>query len=398
MRIRYVVLLVIAAVVASTNATLLPKDLTPDLSVLGVHGGASTSRFLRIRSATKDDEERAFGIKSIPGVNKVSNFLNNKKLAKYLKTDKEVDDVFVKLKLNSPNKNVFENPKFLKWSQYVDDFNQKNLGKEPKSMLPTLLRHYDGVQLSTMLEAATKVGNTYVVAKRLQGEQMKLWKREGVTADYLFSFYKLDVLDDGVKNFLAKPGVNIFIRYADEFNPGVQTTLFEKLRKTYSDSVLSQLLIAGMKDPNTKTLATELQAKQVNRWLDQLQPPENVFKLLALDKGAENLLSNPQLYTWVNYAERYKANNEFTTKLTLFEAMKTHYSDDALVTMLRSASRAKSNRDTGYVRYVENALLDKWANDKKPVGEVLTALGATHAKKNEVNAAYSKKVLALDGN
>ncbi|OWZ07306.1 Avirulence (Avh) protein [Phytophthora megakarya] len=375
MWIHYAVLLGVVVVVASTNATLLTKDLTSDHSVLVVHGGASTGRFLRIQSTTGDDEERVFGIKSIPGVNKVSNFLNNKKLAKYLKTDKEVDDVFVKLKLNSPNKNVFENPKFLKWSQYVDDFNQKNLGQEPKSMLPTLLRHYDGVQLSTMLEAATKVDSTYGVAKRLQGEQMKLWRREGVTADYLFSFYKLDVLDDGVKNLLAKPGVNIFIRYADEFNPGVQTTLFEKLRKTYSDTVLSQLLIAGMKDPNTKTLATELQAKQ----------------------GAENLLVSPQLYTWVKYAERYKANNEFTAKRTLFDALRSHYSDDALVTMLRSASRVKAKRDTLYVRYVENALLDDWAKAKKPASEVLTALGVTHAKKNEVMAAYSEKVLALDG-
>ncbi|OWY97040.1 Avirulence (Avh) protein, partial [Phytophthora megakarya] len=98
-----------------------------------------------------------------------------------------------------------------------------------------------------------------------------------------------------------------------------------------------------------------------------------VFKLLALDKGAENLLSNPQLYTWVNYAERYKANNEFTAKRTLFDVLRTHYSDDALVTMLRSASRVKAKRDTLYVRYVENALLDDWAKAKKPASEVLTA-------------------------
>ncbi|OWY94707.1 Avirulence (Avh) protein [Phytophthora megakarya] len=225
MRIHYTVLLGVAAVVASTNATLT-KDVTSDHSVLG---DASTSRFLPIHSATEDNEEKAFAVKSIPGVSKISNFLTRKKLANYLKTDKDVDDDFVKLKLNAPNKNVFENPKFLRWSQYVDNLNRKNVNKEPKSMIPTLLRYYNGVQLSTMLEAATKGDSTHVFAKKLQGEQMELWKREGVTADQLFSLYKLDILDDGVKNLLVKPGVDVIIRYANEFNAGEKMTLFEKL-------------------------------------------------------------------------------------------------------------------------------------------------------------------------
>ncbi|OWZ00422.1 Avirulence (Avh) protein [Phytophthora megakarya] len=409
MRIHYTVLLGVAAVVASTNATLT-KDVTSDHSVLG---DASTSRFLRIHSATEDDEEKAFGVKSIPGVSKISNFLTSKKLAKYLKTDKDVDDVFVKLKLNAPNKNVFENPKFLRWSQYVDSLNRKNVNKEPKSMIPTLLRYYDGVQLSTMLEAATKVDSTHVVAKKLQGEQMDVtkgcqqtlrqsiscstdihWKREGVTADQLFSLYKLDILGDGVKNLLAKPGVNVFIRYADEFNSGERMTLFEKLQKIYSDTVLSQLLSAGMKDPKTKTLATELQTQQMNYWLDLRQPPENVFKFLALDKGAEHLLSNAQFYTWVHYLNHYNANNEITTELTLFGALKTHYSDDGIVAMLRTAN-PHSVRETVVKNYLENALLDKWAKAKKPVGDVVAALGDTRAYKNAVLWDYSNKIKAM---
>ncbi|OWY90871.1 Avirulence (Avh) protein [Phytophthora megakarya] len=187
-----------------------------------------------------------------------------------------------------------------------------------------------------MLEAAKKVESTHDVATRLQNEQMKLWKNGGLTTDQLFTAYKLNVFDDELKNLLANPGVNVWIKYADEFNPGEKTTLFDTLRKSYPDDiVLSKVLTAGMKDAKTEMLATELQAKQVNRWLDDLQPPENVFTLLSLDKGGADLLANPQLRTWVQYAERYKENNPFTTKLTLFAALKAHYRDRVLVKMIR---------------------------------------------------------------
>ncbi|OWZ12381.1 Avirulence (Avh) protein [Phytophthora megakarya] len=392
------ILLSIAIVTASTNASLLVEDSlnVPSLPALRVQTGASTNRFLRIHDELEDGEERGFSIKSIPGVEQASNYLSNKRLADYLKNDKDVDDVFIKLKLNSPNKNVFENPAFLKWTQYVDDLNQKNLNKKPKLMIQTLSKYYDDIQLSSMLEAAKKVDSTRAVATKLQAEQMKIWKSGGVTPYQLFNAFNLNLFDDGVTNLFASPGMRTWIKYADEVKPGT-TTVLDTLRAAYrDDTVLSKVLTAGMKDPSTEKLATELQAMQVNRWLDNLQPPDNVFKLLSLDKGAEGLLSNPQLRTWVNYAESYKGNNEYTTKVTLTGALRKHYNDEELVTMIRSAADATSRRELMYAENIQNALLDKWAQAGKPVYEVLRALGVTRAQTNDVMATYSKKVLALE--
>ncbi|OWZ10730.1 Avirulence (Avh) protein [Phytophthora megakarya] len=267
---------------------------------------------------------------------------------------------------------------------------------EPQSMFRTLIRHYGDIQLSSMLEAATKVESTRDVATKLQGEQMKLWERRGVTSKQLFKTLKLNIFDDGVTNLLASPSMNTWIKYADKVDPGPRTTLFDKLRNAYSDdTMLSKLLTTGMKDPNTEKLANELQAKQVNRWLDDLQPPENVFKFFSLDKGADGLLANPQLRTWVTYSDRYKANNEFTTKLSLTEVLTKHYKDKDLVIMIRSA---KSKREFEYGQSIQDALLDKWAKARKPVGEVLEALGVTRtqAQSNGVMEAYNKKFLALN--
>ncbi|OWZ21060.1 Avirulence (Avh) protein [Phytophthora megakarya] len=388
MWVHYVVLLGVAAVTTSTNG-LLAKDSTSDVpvhSVLGVQSGASTNRFLRIQDGTAaKEEERMFNMGTY--------FANNKNLANYLKNNKDVDDVFVKLKLNVPSKNIFEDPKFLKWSQYVEDFNQKNSNKEPKSMLPTLLKHYKDFQLSTMLEAATRVDNTRDMAMKLQSDQMKLWKSRGYTPDDVFHGCKLDILDGGL-NLLANPRLAIWMKYT-EFNPRT-TTLFDTLHKTYPDQWLSQILVAGMNNAKTYKLAKELQTQQVNRWLNDRELPTNVFKFLSLNQGPENLLANPQLYTFVKYAERFKANHVDTTKVTLFDALRTHYTDDALVTMLNSALHPTSIREDLYAKYVQDALLSKWAEapQPKPISKVLNDLGKTPAKINELELAYIDKLLA----
>eukprot|EP00644_Phytophthora_capsici_P000583 jgi/Phyca11/21373/fgenesh1_pg.PHYCAscaffold_93_\ len=152
------------------------------------------------------DEERAFGLNLLPGSKKISSFMTDKKLSKYLKSNQEFDDVFIKLKLDKAGDKLFENPKFLAWAQYVDDFNQKH--QTQNSMLPTLVRQFGGDDLSIMLEKAKQADKTYGVALRLQGEQMKLWRREGLTTDMLFKIYKLD---DGATNLLENPGIKIWM-------------------------------------------------------------------------------------------------------------------------------------------------------------------------------------------
>ncbi|POM64586.1 Avirulence protein (Avh), partial [Phytophthora palmivora] len=280
MRFHYVILLTLVTSVARINGMFVVKQSKVntvnlmDRSIAEIQRGVFTNRFLRIYD--ENGEERAFGIKSIPGAEKISSYLNKQKLAKYLKKDKDTDAVFAKLKLNTAGEKLFESPKFLAWAKYVDDYNTKNPDKA-KSMLPTLMTQYNDEALSKMLEAAKQVESTKSVATKLQSEQMTIWKKADLSADALFKIYKLD---DGVSNLLANPAINIWVRYADEFNPGTKTTLFDTLRKHYSDETLSQLLIAARKVPSTEKMAVDLQNKQIRVWLDKLESPETVFKFL----------------------------------------------------------------------------------------------------------------------
>ncbi|KAL3659372.1 hypothetical protein V7S43_015643 [Phytophthora oleae] len=385
MRLYYVAVLGAIASAANVNAVSLADQ--PQAAIVGTLPiDATTNRLLRTHYT---DEERAFGLNLLPGGKKISSIITDKKLSKYLKSNQEIDDVFTKLKLNTAGEKLFENPKFLAWAQYVDDFNQKHQAQN--SMLPTLVRQYGGDDLSIMLEKAKQADKTYGVALRLQGEQMKLWRREGLTTDKLFSIYKLD---DGAKNLLENPGLKIWTRYADEFNPGEATTLFKKLQKTYSDEALSQILIKGKTVSSTEKLASDLQNQQLRHWLDTLQPPENVFKFLALDKGAENVLASPQLQKWLRYADNFNTENPFTTRATLIDMLTKHYSNSALATMLKS-STATSTYSKRMAAVVEGDLLSKWAKAGKPVGYVTKMLGTTPAQTNKLEAAYLLKLRAV---
>ncbi|OWY99174.1 Avirulence (Avh) protein, partial [Phytophthora megakarya] len=326
-----------------------------------------------------------FGAQSIPGVSYVTQFVKNHAMNYKVRAAlKKVQD-----------KNIFDNPVFLRWAKYVDDLNEKNKNKDPKSMLPMLKSQYGDDNLAVMLEAAVKmqVKDTADIVKKLQTEQMNLWKTTGVTTDQLFKTYKLDVFEDGVTNVLANPGVSVWVKYADEFNPGEKTTLFDTIRNTYSDDlVVSKILSTGELDSTTKKLATELQNQQATRWLTEKKTPDDIFLLLGLKNGGETLLANPLLRTFINYEESFRKSIYGTPKVTLFAALSSHYDEEAIVAMLNYVAKLpptiKPTRESIYAANVQAELLTKWSGQKKRTAGVIATLGVTTAKRNEVVKAY----------
>ncbi|OWY97917.1 RxLR effector protein, partial [Phytophthora megakarya] len=176
MRLIYIILLCIYGVQSEfiTNIKTTPKINHPKIALTGDSVATTiTRRFLRIYN--EDDDERAYGIQSIPGIGKVSTYLYNQKLAKTLKkNDQDIDTIFSKLGLNTAGEKLLQHPNFFIWVKYVDDYNRKN-GKT-LSMLPTLRRQYKDEVLIKMFEAATQVERTKHIATILQTEQMRIWK------------------------------------------------------------------------------------------------------------------------------------------------------------------------------------------------------------------------------
>nr|QPM65698.1 RxLR23-2 [Phytophthora capsici] len=379
MRLHYIVVLAVIAFATNGNEVSAGKSRVAITTT-----GALDTPTTRLLRTQYTDEERAFGLNLLPGSKKISSIITNKKLSKYLKSNQEFDDVFIRLKLDKAGDKLFENPKFLAWAQYVDDFNQKH--QTQNSMLPTLVRQFGGDDLSIMLEKAKQADKTYGVALRLQGEQMKLWRREGLTTDMLFKIYKLD---DGATNLLENPGIKIWMRYADELFPGDSTLLFKKLQKTYSDEALSKILINGKTVASTEKLASDLQNQQLRYWLKDLVPPEKAFQLLSLNKGADDVFGSPQLQTWIRYNAAYAKQNPYAHKATLIDTLLENFDTAAMVKML------KTRPNTAYGKHlaggVERDLIKRWVTDGKPLKFVVENLGSSSpAKKEFVTGLYNK--------
>ncbi|POM81283.1 RxLR effector candidate precursor [Phytophthora palmivora] len=339
MRFHLVTLLTLISV-ASASTTFVTKEAKANaMELLGCskaadsHRDFSTDKFLRVHN--EDDEERAINFKSMFGVDKISSYLNKREFAKVLrKNSEDIDTVFAKLQLVTAGEKIFENPNFLIWAKYVDDYNVKHPGKA-KSMLPTLTTQYGDKGLAKMLEAAKQVESTKSVATKLQSEQMKVWNKADISTDRLFKIYRLD----HESNPFANPVIHILSRYSDEFFSSKKTALLDTLRVHYSDSELSQILIAARKVPSTKRMARKLEDELLRFWLSNLKSPDEVFRYLQLDKGANNLLDSMQLKTWLRYEDLFKfeaKTNPFVTKTTLVDSLTAHYNEIALSKILKS--------------------------------------------------------------
>ncbi|OWY98660.1 Avirulence (Avh) protein [Phytophthora megakarya] len=243
-----------------------------------------------------------------------------------------LEDLFKRYKLDR-DANPFSNPAINILGRYSDEF---NTGKKT-TLLKTLQKHYSDSELSQMLEAATLVKSTKDLATNLQTKQMTAWKRAGLSTDKLFKIYKLD---EGVASMLSNPMLKHWLKYVNDFNPGKKTTLISTLRTHYTDSPLSQMLIAARKVPSTQKNARILEDKLLQSWFVEKKSLDDVFKFLKLEKGADDLFDSMQLKTWLRYEDMVKFDtktNPNGNQKTLTEILMGHYSNQALESLFNSA-------------------------------------------------------------
>nr|QMU24901.1 PaRXLR77 [Phytophthora agathidicida] len=382
MRLRCAVLMGAVVLFTNVNASLVVEDTesaATRFSPRSVASSQTINRFLRTQQLDEDEEEeRAFTFK-VPGAETISKLMDKPKLASWLKSEQTADDVFMNLKLYKAGDKIFDNPKFLAWAKYVDQYNSKFTGKQT-SMLPMLRKAFGTDEaLAKALQTATKVESTKAVATKLQTEQLKGWMERGYSTDTMFQFLKLDKFED---NLLGSPGLAVWTRYADEFNPGTKTTLFDTLDKFYRDKEqLSKLITFGTKFESTKKLATDLQKElQLKAWLRNLESPQDIFKVLHLDKG--NMFGNPNLKLWIRYLRTFRAENEFARKASLIDSVLDNYH---LATLTRMIEKAKMRSDEKAMAvYTEGLLFGRWSAMKKSprdVSDLLKKAGVTDSTK-----------------
>ncbi|GMF38612.1 unnamed protein product [Phytophthora lilii] len=184
MRPHHIMLLVLAALLASVNAISLPgpKISQPRFSVSSTSFTTESKRLLRTQSVM-DEEERGGILENLANLLKSRQTLA---LEGYLKDGESVRQVFKNLKLNTiVEKYLVEkgsavklltSPKFYAWTRYVDDFNSMYPDRAT-TVIAALTKEFDDAELARLLQLA-KSSNNYrakKVAEELQGRQFKVW-------------------------------------------------------------------------------------------------------------------------------------------------------------------------------------------------------------------------------
>ncbi|KAL4163942.1 hypothetical protein KRP22_004566 [Phytophthora ramorum] len=233
MRFHYTVVLLVGAFFANAGAdSAVTNAKATTTNYAEMARSLTVNQYKRLLRADKivheDVEERgiASALKSLPGVDKAKELLLKQQLAAYLKNEKSADDVFTKLNLAKTGDKLFESPKFLAWSKYVDDFNMKQ--KDPEkvvSKIPTLTKQFGDASLAKMLEVVAQSPSTKRLAESLQAQQLKSWKEAGLSVDDVFRRLNLNTrLDD----ILTNPLFLTFNKYLVDFNtwnPEKSTTI-----------------------------------------------------------------------------------------------------------------------------------------------------------------------------
>ncbi|KAF4031978.1 hypothetical protein GN244_ATG16131 [Phytophthora infestans] len=264
-------------------------------------GASRRSDIIADKSQTTE-EERVFKFDTIPGIGIASSMLEKAQLQLWLALGKSADDVLSTMKLTSVEGNTLANPKFQAWLK------------------------------------------------------LESWEKKNIPPLDVFNHLRLD--ED---NLLTSPLLAPWLKYAKEFhgrNPdkmSPMTTLSIRL----NDGELEKVLENGLNSDRTKDIATKLKNELFAEWGAQKRTPDFLFEnwlLLSLDRKAPSL-SDPVLKIWIRFMDEFNIKHP-GEKTTLFDTLRRHYHEGAIVDMLVDAKRDPTTK--ALAENLESLLLSTW--------------------------------------
>ncbi|KAG3016387.1 hypothetical protein PC128_g6991 [Phytophthora cactorum] len=174
-------------------------------------------------------------------------------------------------------------------------------------------------------------------------------------SDTAFKLLKLDQAGDDV---FMSPQLHTWINYLISVTKTLPTiAMLSTLTARYSDDVLIKMLEAAKKNPGTEEIATRLQGRQVKIWMRSGKTADDIFKLLKLDYRIEDLLTNPNLATYVTYMNlfnKYSPGRETTLANTFVKS----YGNEAVAKMVEAAKKVPSTEK--FAQELQVALFNQW--------------------------------------
>ncbi|KAL4140099.1 hypothetical protein PRNP1_015174 [Phytophthora ramorum] len=353
------------AIVSSSHRLVVPDkiDIVPAV------------RLLRAGHTAPDEGEERAGL-SVSMAEKAKTFLSSstistEKLQKWLSSGKNADTVFSRMKLTKAGGGLLSNPQFSVWIKYVDDLSAKYPAKAT-SAISTLTTQYGDDALYKLLESAKKLPRTENLATRLQAEQIQHWATVGKPPDDVFRLFGLRRAGNSL---LTYPKFTSWASYLDNFNalnPEKATSMIPTLTAYYGETLLFKMLDADKKLDVTKSIATKLEAQQLQGWLRSGNTPDSAFVHMELGGVGDNLLANSLFSTWVKYLDDFNAQYP-AEKTTLLHLLSNRFKDERLAKII--AFGKTLDRSKAAATKLETQQLQGWLRNGKTPDSAFVQLG-----------------------
>ncbi|OWY96194.1 RxLR effector protein [Phytophthora megakarya] len=323
----------------------------------------------------------------VPKMKELATSLQAQQRQVWLSADESADAVFKLLRLDEAGTDLFKSPQFSTWISYVDAFNTKN-PKETASIFATVTRTYDDAALSKMLEAASKVPKTEIIAtnlkSQLQTKRIQAWVTSGTSVDDVFKVLKLDRTGT---NLFKNSQITTWTSYVDAFNknfPDEAISVVSKLSKSYDDATLSGMLEAAKAVPGTKKIASYLQGQQNQIWLAEGKTADDIFKLLKLHEPSLENLIDPRLSAWNSFTRAYNMAVDPGKEASLVGTMTTYYTELGLAQLLEAGKKIPQTEKVA--KDLQVAQFTRWLNEGKKKDDLITVLKLGDDWSNDADA------------
>ncbi|ETO66921.1 hypothetical protein F444_16015 [Phytophthora nicotianae P1976] len=344
----------------------------PDINVWAaytnavVKSNADDAMLTTLRARYSDDAlAKMFEMgKKVAHSESVATKLQSRQMENWMAAKKTPDDVFKILLLDKAGVGVLDNSALAGWTTYMRFFNSKQANRKNRvTLISTLTTHYKDRGVLDIIEAAKKVPSTARIAKLLEADQIQFWLKNERTPDELLTLLSLDKAGD---QLLASPRFQTWSKYINYYNkeyPSEATTVMEKLTYNLGEEEVIGILAAARKVPSTEKAAAKLQAEQSKIWLSADKDPEELFKLLQLDKTGDDLLDNPQFKYWGKYVEDFNLNPQLEDLVSIIDIVRKNFADDVLAHMIVTGMKAPSTKSMA--QRMEDELFKGWITNLK---------------------------------
>ncbi|OWZ10399.1 RxLR effector protein [Phytophthora megakarya] len=285
-----------------------------------------------------------------------------------VKKQQATDKLFTKFRVGTVESNLFDSSQYQNWARSV--LNTYWDPKAAESAIFTKLRsQYGDEPLAKLLAEAKAIISTKDTAMKLENVQFESWQNSGNTLDDVFDDLKLYTVEG---NPFKNPLLDTWISYASRVQTGdPYVLLMRKLTKLYGEDGFASLIASAKRDYRhlLTRVASQLEATQLQSWLNEGKSADDIFKLLRLDtQEADDMLNNLALGAWYSHATSL---NENPSKLLLAK-LQTQYSDGKLASLIVAAREQPKAQI--YVGIMASELLSSWMKADKSLDDVFKLL------------------------